>query len=323
VFYDTLIVEKNKTKHSKSKSKWSLSPTIGLFSSMPNHKESSNASSEYVSLTDNATSKSLSYSFGAQAHYDVNDWRVTTGLAYTSIYEEFNYQTEKLEAIPVVKFTLSENGFYTDVVENVYIKVYAKDKLKIDTVQTWYTVHEIEYDTYIVIDTVWRYDFDTIIIHGFDTLKTYTYDSVRVATYDTSYYNGVDTNVYSTFYQNVNKYTYLEVPLSIGYGFRFKRFTLRPTVGAVFGVMLNAKGKGISLNNKNEVYNLSNSELPFMNLQITAYLGLGLEYRIHNGVDIFIQPFYRRSLTSLYQNSAIIEKRFTGIGANFGLTYHF
>lgn len=323
VFYDTLIVEKATKKKQRQTSNWTLTPSIGLFSSIPSLKGKSGADENYVTLSDDATTASVSYSFGALVNYDISKWRVSTGVSYTTIYEEFNYETKEIETVPVVKYTLKENGYYMNVVENISYKFDPKFALEFDTISSSYTVHKVEYDEYVVIDTVWRYVLDTNVVEVIDSIKIVDYDTVRVATYDTSYYNGVDTTVYSSIYQNINKYTYLELPLSIGYGFTFNRFTLRPTVGAVFGIMLNAKGKGISLANKNEVYSLSNSELPFMNLQVTAYIGLGLEYKIHDGIDIFIQPFFRRNLTSMYQSSALIEKRFTGLGASFGLNYHF
>ncbi len=320
VYYDTLIVEARKSNKNSS---WSLTPGISIFSTIPNVKSNADNAADFAAINSNATSASVSYSFGAEAHYNRNNWRLSTGLAYTTLYENFEYQTTKIESKKAIKYKLKQNGFYNRIVERVDFKIVPKQNMLLKLVESSYTIRRIEYPEYILVDTLWRKVYDTTYVQVMDSVKILSYDTIRVTTYDTTYYEGLDTSIYTNTYQNINKYSYLELPLTVGYGIKFNKLTLRPTVGAVLGFMINAKGKGISALDKNVVYNLENSELPFMNIQVTAYVGLGLEYQIRNGLDLYVQPFYRRNLTSIYQSSAILQKRFTGFGARLGLTYRF
>ncbi len=321
-YYDTLIVKNTKPKTFKTAlgtSLWSITPHVTAFGSNPNHISST---SETESLFNKTYTNELSYSFGLSANYDINNWRISSGLDYTIIQEEFNYETQKTETNPVKKYTLNESGFYSDIYKNITYTYEYREGFTYDTVYTDYTVIKYEYNNYSVLDTVWRYKIDSVFEQGTDTIMHVRYDTVRVATYDTSYYNSIDTTIYTTYYQNINKYTYIEIPLSIGYAFNIKRFSIRPTVGALFGIMLNAKGKGISMTNKNEVYNLSDMDLPFMNVQISMFVGIGLEYKIQDNLALSFQPFYRRNLNSIYSEESVLDKRFSGLGATFGLSFY-
>ena len=319
-YYDTLIVENKKPiKAAITTSLWSITPHVNTFGSNPNHN---GGSDELKSLFNKSYSNDISYSFGISANYDYKNWRVSSGLDYTVIQEEFNYETQTSGTNIVKKYTLEENGFYSDIHENISYTYEYREGFTYDTIHTDYTVIKYEYENYTVLDTVWRYKIDSVFISNMDTIAHIKYDTVRVATYDTSYYSSVDTNIYTTYYQNINKYTYIEIPLSIGYAFNIKKFAIRPTVGALFGIMLNAKGNGISTTNKNEVYSLSEMDLPFMNIQVSMFVGIGFEYKIQENLALSFQPFYRRNLSSIYSEESVLDKRFSGLGASFGLSFY-
>jgi len=321
-YYDTLIVESN-LKPKEIANKWSFTPRISIFSAIPSHTGSNSNSSKIADIYNDANSNNLSYSFGLGVSYDYKAWKISSGIDYTLIQEEFNYKTNKIETTPVTKYSLTENGYYNTIVENITYILNPQYIYNYDTISTTFTIHKVDYDNYSVVDTIWKYKIDSNIVRTSDSTEIINYDTIRMATYDTTYYNSIDTNIYTTYYQNINKYTYLDIPLTIGYGFTINKITLRPTIGAIFGIMLNAKGKGVSLIDKNKVYTLENSELPFANFQISMLIGLGIEYRIYDKLLLSFQPFYKRNLSSIYQSNTQIDKRFTGIGASFGLSFFF
>jgi len=323
-YYDTLLVAKIPKKSNTSKF-WSVSPHVSLFSSNPEHQSTDKTSSDLSNLYNQTNSNQLSYSFGLGVNYDYKNWRISSGLDYTIIQEEFKYETQEIETRPVTKYTLLENGFYKKIIENITHVYDPKYMIEYDSIPVNYTVHKEDYGSYTVIDTVWRYRVDTNVVHISDSSEVIKYDTIRVATYDTTYYNSIDTNVYYSYYDNVNKYTYIDIPLSLSYTFKAGKFNIRPTIGAVFGIMLNAKGKGIDIKDKNEVYNLQEADLPFMNIQVSMLIALGLEYKIQDNMSLLLQPFYRRSLSSVYDKnrSPYIDKRFMGFGVNAGLNIYF
>ncbi len=321
-YFDTLIY-KSPLQKLKKTNIWSLTPHVNLFESNPTYYSSEKQNSEFIDLNNQAVSNNISYSFGLGINYDLNNWRFSTGVDYSVIQEEFNYKTQETKTTPATKYKLKENGFYTIIKENTTYLQEPKYEIQNDTISVYYTVEKIEFEHYTVLDTTWKYEISTHLVKVSDSTASINYDTIRVATYDTSYYNTIDTNIYTTYYQNINKYSYLEIPFSVGYAININKLTLRPTMGALVGIMLNAKGNGISMDNKNQVYRMSDLNLPFMNIQVSLLFGLGIEYKIQNNLSLVLQPYYRRNISSIYQSDNYIDKRFSGVGLSFGMTYFF
>lgn len=329
-FYDTLTIERTTNQNKKIKNKtfnkrglWSAQIQAGAFSSNPIYTSNIEGHANLAEAYNSASSGGFSYTYGLGVNYDYDRLRISSGLAYTAIQEEFNYETHRIETKPIVKHNLSENGYFMKIVKNIKYKYDPQYEQQNDTVSRTYTVKKSEYQNYIVVDTIWNYKIEPSWVHVSDSVRIIKYDTIRVVTYDTTYYNSVDTNVYSTYYENVNKYTYLEIPLSIGYAFTFDKLTLRPTAGALFSFMLNAKGKGISILNREEVYNLPDAKLPMMNVQVSMLFGLGIEYKLQDNFSVFLHPYYRRTLSSIYKKTSPLDKSLSGIGANFGVAIYF
>ncbi len=321
-YFDTLIYKSPLQKLKTSKI-WSISPHLSLFGSNPIYSSNKEQANDLASINNQAVSNNISYAFGLGVNYDLKKWRFSTGIDYSVIQEEFNYQTQETKTNPVTKYNLIENGFYTIINENTSYLQEPKYEIQHDTISIHYTVEKIELEHYTVIDTTWKYEINTHLVKVSDSTAVIKYDTVRVANYDTSYYNIIDTSKYLTYYQNINKYSYLEIPLSVGYAINISKLTLRPTVGALVGIMLNAKGNGISMEDHNRVYNMSDLDLPFLNIQVSLLMGLGIEYQLQNNFSLFIQPYYRRNISSIYKPDCYLDKRFSGIGVSFGLSYYF
>lgn len=318
--YDTLIVKKSMVKKAIS-SPWSFSPHASVFGSNPQYNSASIYSSE-TEINNQANSNYASYSLGLSANFDHKNWRVTSGIDYTLIQEEFDYKSVDLKTEPTTKYTLSKNGFYIDVIHRVSYENTPKFQERKDTISVDFTVRRIEHPDYTIIDTTWSYVIEDKLVKISDSTKVIHTDSVRVATYDTSYYNTIDTNVITTYYQKINRYSYIEIPLSIGYAFKINKFTIRPSVGAILSLMINSSGKGISNVNRNEVYDFDELDLPFMNFQVSMMFGVGFEYHIQDNLSLYIQPIYRKNLSSIYKKESIYDKKFSGFGASFGLTFY-
>lgn len=321
-FYDTLMVIQNPIRPIKNKV-WSLTPHLNLFSANSIHSSKDKNLTEYTQLLNTSNNKSLSFAAGIGAQFDYNKWRISSGLDYTVIEEEFIHQSRLVEVVQKEKFSLKENGFIEKIIEKVSLQYIPIQVFVFDTLSSSYTINRYDYVEYSIIDTLWSFEVDTTILPSIDTVRNIKYDTVRVITYDTAYYNSVDTNIYINYYQNINKYSYIDIPLTIGYAFEYKKCVFRPSAGILLGIMINAKGKGISMEDRNSVYNLNQSDLPFINFQVSMLLGLGIEYKIDKNLSLFIQPFYRRNLSSIYKKSVPIDKRFYGLGSSIGFSYYF
>ncbi|MBN2669042.1 MAG: hypothetical protein JXR60_07420 [Bacteroidales bacterium] len=318
-YYDTIPVIAYKTNQSNKK--WEIEPYLNIFNNNSTHRGENNINQEWANLYNKANKSSISYSLGLNMFYRIGQFKIGSGLAYTQIEEEFEYETNEIKTNSVNKMSLTQNGYYWKKEETYTYTYIPYCALEFDTISFSYTVNKIEHENYMVIDTTWTYKVDTLVTNKYDTITHVLIDSSRVATYDTNRYSTIDTTYIKTYYNNINKYSYLEIPLNISYGFKLKSFTIRPTAGAILGFMLNAKGTGISFDDRNKVYSLSESELPMMNIQISGQFGVGLEYEFNDAISLSVQPFYRRSLNSVYRSSAPISKHFNGVGVHFGVIY--
>ncbi len=326
VYYDTVTVfETNKTpinngykalKKSTDKAfSFSLSPYVGLSA---NRMHLSTPEEGYNSLSEKAFSNYYSKNVGVLFNVNYKKWRFSTGLEYLNIEEFFDYKTVEVSYEEKTRFSLKENGFFKEVVCNQYPEIFEKEILTYDTLSMDFEIKRRENQFYVTIDTVWTYKIDTNAVVVKDTSYVTQYDTVRTARYDTTYYQSMDTSFTNYYYNVVNQYTYLEIPFYLSYSFQLEKWQFTPSLGVHIGLMLNAKGKGISFKNYNEIYDLKEPELPLANILLSLNLGLEISYQLSHNVHLFLRPTYRTTLNSMYSTSGI-NKKAHHIGGNLGV----
>jgi hypothetical protein len=144
---------------------------------------------------------------------------------------------------------------------------------------------------------------------GYDT-------TVTIAMIDTTFM--VDTtiiNINATDYAGKNRFTYLQIPIMVGYKFTFNKLSVNVRLGGSYGVLL--KNSGSYVDN-----NVSNIELPnlrktMINLVASATIGYQLKK-----MNVFIEPKFRLNSGSIITHPEI-KQRYTSIGCNFGLSFDF
>jgi hypothetical protein len=123
-----------------------------------------------------------------------------------------------------------------------------------------------------------------------------------------------------------NKYSYLNIPLMFGYDL-YKSTDMRITakVGGTIGLRMNAKGKSLTVNNSNDLWftNLDDSSIPFINMNFNWQLGIGFTYRLNKHYRFTLDPYYRRSTSSLYEKDYILGSELALFGINAGIKYKF
>jgi hypothetical protein len=144
---------------------------------------------------------------------------------------------------------------------------------------------------------------------GYDT-------TVTIAMIDTTFM--VDTtiiNINATDYAGKNRFTYLQIPIMVGYKFTFNKLSVNVRLGGSYGVLL--KNSGSYVDN-----NVSNIELPnlrktMINLVASATIGYQLKK-----MNVFIEPKFRLNSGSIITHPEI-KQHYTSIGCNFGLSFDF
>lgn len=157
--------------------------------------------------------------------------------------------------------------------------------------------------------------------------------------YDSHRFEGPEdrvTLVQTTFKET---WTYLGVPVCFGYLYAKKRWTLG--LHAAISISKNISySKKIITKLDEEIMLRRNprDQAPevaaptetkeidpaYNNVYVLSYkLGLQVNYRIFHGLSLFISPYYRGFMSSVYNNNALVSQKPWGMGAAGGLRYNF
>lgn len=231
------------------------------------------------------TSASPGYQAGLKVNFHLNKFEFTSGLSYQQIEEDFNYNELTSENNPIEYWQYYE-------IEPLHV---------IDTVD-WIFVFDPDDSSFVsapLIQETWTTQFDS---------------------------NLVEIPVHTTVirnYNNRNKYTYLNIPLLMGYKFYDRdKISFTAKAGGNIGIFINAKGKGISWADRKSVIQLDKDKLPFIKTNFSWLLGLAVNYRFDEKISVVLEPWYRGSLNSMFDNKHPVSAKTNLLGINVGLRFH-
>jgi len=119
-----------------------------------------------------------------------------------------------------------------------------------------------------------------------------------------------------------NKYKYFEFPLTVSYSVKQNNFTFGVTGGLITGLFINVSGANKNNSTENRTTDLK-KENPYAVPNFSSYLGFYLGYGLNQNSQIFLEPYYRKSLNSIYSKEYYFTQKFTAYGARVGLRYNF
>jgi len=139
------------------------------------------------------------------------------------------------------------------------------------------------------------------------TVNTYNIDSSEIISY--------------TNYNKTNKYTYLEIPIILGYKFNKDKISIYTKTGVMFGILIKAKGFTVDSNNKDVIYAIDKNN-NFTNPSYTLVVGAGVNIPIKSRINIFIEPLYRYNLKSIYNDTYCSSLKFKTWGITLGVRFN-
>lgn len=112
-----------------------------------------------------------------------------------------------------------------------------------------------------------------------------------------------------------NRYTYIQIPIMIGYKFRFNNFGINVKGGIVYGRLIKASGRYINADGtavvpiklKQNIFNIA--------------VSTSFSYSIKK-FNVFIEPKYQFNITNVFPNTATNQK-YKALGVNFGIGLEF
>ncbi len=287
--YDTIRYKEPDKKHKKKKKSLFDGLSLGIFTGIENSSFNYNTNTDTLGIMlTNSTSLAMSYSLGANVTCDFDKWKFQTGISYLQLNENFNY-TEEINTI--------------------------------DTTASFWEYTPLGYTH--SFDTV-GYQFQIDTLNG-DTFFVYVpmiIDSI-IMVYDSSQVYQTESNNSTKNYNIRNKYTYLNIPLMFGYSFYdSKKLTLTGKLGGNIGILLNAKGKSFSLVDNKSVIDFDKNSLPFLKTNISWLASINMYIKLEKYMGIYIEPYFRGNLNSMFDNSHAVGLKANAIGLNAGFRFY-
>ncbi len=166
-------------------------------------------------------------------------------------------------------------------------------------------------------------DYDTSWVLGVDSVYHPVVDSVWAMSTDTVFISEYDTVFDVLKNRLTNKTRYFEIPLLAGYSFQKGPFTLTPRLGIILGILRSASGTSVQQTDSLAFYTYSQNSMPLRKAIFSGYVGLNCAYLLEKKWDFFGEFYYRRTFSSIYDESYAIHKKLEVFGVKIGLRYHF
>ncbi len=117
-----------------------------------------------------------------------------------------------------------------------------------------------------------------------------------------------------------NSYTYLEVPMALGYRFDLCCFSVQPTVGVSAGWLTAAKGTNLTMELNPSLVNLDEMKKQSMNrLNVGGNISVAVSVPVAKKMRMVVEPFFNHSLNNSLRNNMDVKQYFhsKGIMAGF------
>jgi hypothetical protein len=263
-------------------SPWSISVFAGV--SLTN-RELSGGSEAYLNKREKEETILPTWHGGIEAHYQLNNWQLSSGLNYLRIGEKTSYTPTEIE-IPDITESYVTQEITTSywVVDSLF--VFNPDSMGME--DAW------------MVDSTYFSSVDTMQVLVADT--TYTYEEYDVRTENDPAW-----------------FEYVEIPLLVGYGIEKNRWSFGIRGGVSLSILTGHGGQRVNQNLDALVVSEESAQL--RKFMMNYHLRLSAGYRILPGTSIFVEPVYRSMASSVFKSA--IDQRYRSYGINVGLLYNF
>ncbi len=159
-------------------------------------------------------------------------------------------------------------------------------------------------------------------ITGNDTTWVEIYDSTWITTVDTTEIAHYDTSVSGLQHNGINRYSYIEIPLIIGYTFKINdNISCSFNTGIIAGIYIHAKGKTLNPDDGKTLIALN--RVPFAKTRFMYTGGINVHYTLTRQWKVLAGARYRQSLNSIYAKDYALSNKMNHVGMHTGVVYKF
>ncbi|OQX76245.1 MAG: hypothetical protein B6D61_09085 [Bacteroidetes bacterium 4484_249] len=165
-------------------------------------------------------------------------------------------------------------------------------------------------NTYIKVDSI-LYEFDTI---------NETLDKEYI-TSDVDVYDSVE---YAEDMQTVNRYSYLRIPLLLGYKYDYHKVSLFIKAGAEFSILIHGHEPVPTVNGKEiRIINVDRLSPGRVSTSWQMIIRAGFAVKVYKSLSLTLEPQYRYYLNSYYSQQMNNYKKPYSIGIRAGVLINF
>jgi hypothetical protein len=301
----------------KLKSELHLTVYGGAMTSMKNLWLKDLNLDNYLSRRKAEEQSAIAPNIGVDIEYMLGHWTLTSGINFHQQCDTRNYSERFKRQVPYdsIVFNINQNSawMYDTTVFSTY--QYSNIINSMDSTITYYdqssgvfltTTIPVNNIQSIITDTNFYYQIDSMLIQTIDTTTT-AYQLSRLQTVN-------DAN--QPHLKGKNTFTYIEVPLLIGYerGFRRFRYSIKGGVGVGF---LTRQQSYYLATDESEIIPIS-SEV-YQKVIYSGVVRLGLHYSITPQLGIDLVPFSRMNFNRMTNDKASAQQRYRNLGLQIGL----
>ena len=174
----------------------------------------------------------------------------------------------------------------------------------IDTTGGYYHYYYIADSVIRILDSVWTWKTDTLFSNIYDTTNKKMYDTLRNAAWK-------------------NTYTFIEIPLTIGWQKNFGRINIGFSTGPIISMLITTKGNlPYNIVESPTMIALSNEFKKFrfgMSWQVSGFAG----YQFNSRMLIELSPYYRFNVIGIKSSNSGNKLINNSFGIQLGLRYYF
>lgn len=305
--------------HSKSKPLFSLSVYGGAMFSIKNLLSTNGNTVEYLNRRKNEEGNSVKPNAGIDVELKSGHWTITSGINFHQQGETRKYSDNFKRNIPYDSLVININDhsawlvdstvFYSVNYNNIYTSTDTTVTFYDESSGLFYTASmPINVTQSVIVDTNYYYLIDSSYHQEIDTVKT-TYALTRQQMVK-------DPN--QAHLKGKNTFSYVEVPILLGYEWGIRRWRLSVKAGVGIGLLTRQQSFYLS-NDESEIAPVSTSV--YTKLMYNAVVRAGLHYNFTPQLGIDIVPFSRININNMTDKNATFQQKYYNLGLQLGFNF--
>jgi len=303
----------------KSKLIYSLSVYSGAMYSMKNMITQDGNTADYLSRRNTEEMNSFKPNAGIDVELKRGHWTLTSGLNFHQQGEKRNYSDQFKRTVPYDSLVININNNSAWILDSTsfYALQYNSIITSQDTTITYYDETTGTFFTAsvpmnvtqsLLIDTNYFYHIDSTYHQAIDTIKTNYTLKKQILVKDPNQANLKGRNTFS----------YVEIPVLIGYEWGIRRWRLSLKGGIGVGLLTRQQSFYLS-NDEAEIAPVSTEV--YTKIMYNGILRAGLHYNFTPQLGIDIVPFTRLNINNMTNKNATFQQRYSNVGLQLGVNY--